>query len=234
MMDAARGENNAVDKLGDWLNFRQAIVLHGVLTREPAQADLPRHMRRTAPMSPQALARLVDNTRVQLEQSIVQGAPAGSGLVRIEMPALEPDVPLQAQTAYEPYRRFHAAHQRQMDTVIRQLRAQVRAQLSLNSPALAPLAALDDAFEHILGERESMLMGKLSKMLEKRFVQAVKQQLKNEAHALENGEATPLCEAWLMPWRQQLRNALLAELDTRLQPVLGLVQAFSSHTTKEQ
>jgi hypothetical protein len=31
-----------------------------------------------------------------------------------------------------------------------------------------------------------------------------------------------------------MRSALLAELDTRLQPVLGLVEAFNQHTPQEQ
>jgi hypothetical protein len=31
-----------------------------------------------------------------------------------------------------------------------------------------------------------------------------------------------------------MRTALLAELDTRLQPVLGLVEAFNAYKPKEQ
>ncbi|MFY7858942.1 MAG: DUF3348 family protein, partial [Limnohabitans sp.] len=38
--------------------------------------------------------------------------------------------------------------------------------------------------------------------------------------------------AWLMPLRQALRTALLAELDTRLQPTLGLLEALHAHTPK--
>jgi hypothetical protein len=33
---------------------------------------------------------------------------------------------------------------------------------------------------------------------------------------------------WLMPLRQTLRQALLAELDTRLQPSLGLLEALTA------
>jgi hypothetical protein len=36
---------------------------------------------------------------------------------------------------------------------------------------------------------------------------------------------------WLMPLRQTLRQALLAELDTRLQPSLGLLEALTSFAT---
>jgi hypothetical protein len=37
---------------------------------------------------------------------------------------------------------------------------------------------------------------------------------------------------WLMPLQQAMRSALMAELDTRLQPTLGLLEAFQQeHTT---
>ena len=39
---------------------------------------------------------------------------------------------------------------------------------------------------------------------------------------------------WLMPLRQTIRQALLAELDTRLQPALGLLEALTSIATPEQ
>jgi hypothetical protein len=37
-----------------------------------------------------------------------------------------------------------------------------------------------------------------------------------------------------MPLRQTIRQALLAELDTRLQPALGLLEALTSLATQEQ
>jgi hypothetical protein len=37
-----------------------------------------------------------------------------------------------------------------------------------------------------------------------------------------------------MPIRQAMRTALLAELDARLQPTLGLVEAFHAHNAQEQ
>jgi hypothetical protein len=37
-----------------------------------------------------------------------------------------------------------------------------------------------------------------------------------------------------MPLRQTMRSALLAELDTRLQPTLGLLEAFNQETPQEQ
>jgi hypothetical protein len=240
MIDAAPVTDDVGQKLGDWLNFRQAIALHGVLNPEPQPAaQQPAHLRRVAVMTPEALTRHVDKVRAQLEQSISQGAPSGSGLARIDMPPAELDEPIEPKTAYEAYRRFYAAHQRQMEVSIQTLRSQVRGQLSKSAPSLQQLATLDAAFENILSDREAVLLGKVSKMLEKRFAQALKQHLKKQADALVEGSdpasATTVSPmAWLLPLRQALRTALLAELDTRLQPVLGLLEAFNQNTPQEQ
>ena len=244
-------------KLGDWLDFRQAIALHGVLPPDTASAaqaaPLPAHVQRMAPLAPDALARHVDKVRAQLVESITQGAPAGSGLARIDMPAPVLEAPVEIKTAFEPYRRFVAAHQRQMDSTLRSLRAQLRLQLSKQGSAGQQLAALDAAFEKILAEREAALLAKTSKLLEKRFVQALKSHMLLQAQAQPAALATETADVaidatnnfdvtdanpndtpnadpsiWLMPLRQTLRQALLAELDTRLQPSLGLLEALTA------
>ncbi len=260
----ARQAEDLGQKLGDWLDFRQAIALHCVLNPEtnPDQqpaAPLP-HLRRMAPIPAELLARHVDKVRAQLVESITQGAPAGSGLARIDMPAPVLDEPVEVKTAFEPYRRFMAAHQRQMESSLRSLRARLRQQLSQRGSAGQQLAALDAAFENILAEREAVLLAKTSKLLEKRFVQALKAHMQVQAQALPAALATKTADgltdaheddidtmpsatndipkadpsSWLMPLRQTIRQALLAELDTRLQPALGLLEAITSDTPQEQ
>lgn len=205
-------------RLGDWLNFRQAIALHQLLTTAPS--PIPPPGRQAAVMRAEDLNAHVYKVRAALEQSILQGAAPGSGWSRIELPPAELDEPMDPQTAFEPYRRYLNAHQRQMAAVISTLRQQVRGQVS-KLPALQPLVALDAQFESILNDRETMWLGKVTPMLEKRFHQALKQHLKNQTTAPD----------WLTPLRQQLQNALLAELDTRLQPTLGLLEAFTTENS---
>ena len=263
MLAPARQAEDVGQKLGDWLDFRQAIALHGVLNPESAPdqqpAAPPPHVRRMAQIAPEALARHVDKVRAQLVESITRGAPAGSGLARIDMPAPVLDEPVEIKTAFEPYRRFVAAHQRQMESTLRSLRAQLRLQLNQRASAGQQLAALDAAFENILAEREAALLAKTSKLLEKRFVQALKSHMQLQAQALPVALAAETADAtndakdgieamtsalndtpkddpssWLMPLRQTIRQALLAELDTRLQPALGLLEALTSLATPEQ
>jgi hypothetical protein len=264
LLAPARQAEDVGQKLGDWLDFRQAIALHGVLnpetTSDAQTANLPAHVQRMALIAPEALARHVDKVRAQLVESITQGAPAGSGLARIDMPAPVLDEPVEIKTAFAPYHRFVAAHQRQMESTLRSLRAQLRLQLSKRASAGQQLAALDAAFENILAEREAALLAKTSKLLEKRFVQALKAHMQLQAQALPVALAAETADAadglakapdasmddapidtqkadpssWLMPLRQTIRQALLAELDTRLQPALGLLEALTSLATQEQ
>lgn len=265
LLAPARPAEDVGQKLGDWLDFRQAIALHGVLnpetTSDAQTAILPAHVQRMALIAPEALARHVDKVRAQLVESITQGAPAGSGLARIDLPAPVVDEPVEIKTAFEPYRRFVAAHQRQMESTVRGLRAQLRLQLSKRASAGQQLAAIDTAFENILAEREAALLAKTSKLLEKRFVQTIKAHMQVQARhaALTTETADAMADAadeidamasasnespkadpssWLMPLhqnlRQTIRQALLAELDTRLQPALGLLEALTSLATQEQ
>ena len=232
LLEAVQPSEDVGQKLGDWLDFRQAIALHSLLNPEAPDRAVAAHVRRAGVLTPDALARHFDKVKASLEQSIAQGAPSGTGLARIDMPPATLDEPIEPKIAFEPYRRFYAAHQRQMETVVRTLRSQLRGQLAKSTPALQQLAALDASFENILCEREAMLLGKVPKLLEKRFSQALKQHFKKQAEALAADATAPALkpDAWLLPWRQQLRMALLTELDTRLQPALGLLEAFNQES----
>lgn len=236
---AAQPTDDVGQKLGDWLDFRQAIALHGVLHPESA-AQPARHKPRLPARSVQALVQQVEQVRAQLEHSIQHAAPPGSGLARIDMPPPELQAPIEPQTAFEPYRRYHTAHQRQMDSTVRALRAQVRRALGSGTREMQQLAALDAAFENILAAREAALLSKVAKLLEKQFMQGLQAQRPHRAEAsqrlavgdggLDDSVQPAPTAAWLMPWRQAMRSALLAELDMRLQPTLGLLEALQQET----
>ncbi|MBP8148909.1 MAG: DUF3348 family protein [Limnohabitans sp.] len=229
MASPAVAADDVGQKLGDWLDFRQAIALHGILNPEsPPPATRPKAR---ATVTPEALRLHVDKVRASLEASINQGAGAGSGLARIDMPPPVLDEPIDPKRAFEPWRRFIASHQRQMDTVVRTLRSQVRSQLAQGTAAQQQLATLDTAFENILVEREARLLYTVSQMLEKRFAQALKHHLKQQAEAAASQTPAPAAAPWLTALNHDVRSALLAELDTRLQPTLGLLEAFTQESS---
>jgi hypothetical protein len=108
------------------------------------------------------------------------------------------------------YRRAAQAQQRAMAAAIAPLRAQLRGLLAARTPALAHLAALDATLEAALGERE------------RHGLQAVVTRLEQHFQQLRQTQAP----GWLPQFHQTMQQVLLAELDLRLQPAQGLLDAL--------
>ncbi len=231
LLDGTAAPGDVGQRLGDWLDFRQAIALQGFIGSLDQAEAAPAQP--TARVDAQVLRERFAQVRAALEQSIVQGTAPAPGMTRIEQPATELPQPIDTKTAFDPFRRFALGHQRQMDSVIRGLRTQLRGMLDKGTTAQRQLAALDGIFDNVLMAREARLLGKIPAEFEKRFVQLLRAHLKALVHAAETDEAAPLSAPWLGPLSEDLRNALLAELDLRLQPVMGLIEALTQETPRE-
>lgn len=142
---------------------------------------------------------------------------------------------------FEPYRRYYAAHQRDMESSIGLLRTRLRRALadaasgSSGSPALARLAVLDEVMERALGERERSLLASVPQLLAKRFArlrQAHRQALADQPLANDPPADDPAQwmqpGGWLATFCREQQAVLLAELEVRLQPAAGLVDAFDN------
>jgi hypothetical protein len=127
-----------------------------------------------------------------------------------------------AGAGYSSYRQRYLEQQRQMESKIGALRAQVRQVLSRASPTLRQLAYLDAAMGQVVGGREQRLLSTVPVLLERRFEQLRKARLDDEG------------EGWLAAFGQEWQEALLAEMNVRLQPVVGLMEAFSNEVKKSQ
>ena len=149
------------------------------------------------------VAQVFAQTRAELQAAMAKACPAASA-------------------DYEPYRRHYVAQQRDMEQKVAPLRALLRDALETASPALRQLAALDAAFDAILAERETRLLAALPLLLKQRFAHL------QQTHALQPDTEQPTLQApdWLVQFRQEMQTLLLAELDLRLQPALGLLEAF--------
>jgi hypothetical protein len=117
-----------------------------------------------------------------------------------------------------------------MELQIRPLRSKARQALSAISEKLRLLATLDAALDQILSGRERQVLSGVPALLEMRFAHwlgAHQQQL------VETGQADAPARwtqpgGWLADFGNELKMVLLAELDLRLQPALGLLEALSN------
>lgn len=116
-----------------------------------------------------------------------------------------------ADTEFAPHHQRCLDQQRRMEMGIDALRGHLRQTLAASSPRLAQLAALDATLDQMLGGREQKLLAGLPAFLKARFEQL------RQAHP----------DAWPPLFEQDFQQALLAELDLRLQPVVGMIEAMN-------
>lgn len=235
-LSAAASKQSFAEKLGLWLDWPDAIALAAALTRDHAAGSLVQRPPDTAAAT--GLFEAFSRVRAELANAIADDAvfntgrpqakrpPMTAGALRRRAPEPVPspvsvppaDLAPMPDLDFSPYRRAYVQHQRAMAAAIGPLRAQVRAGLAGLTPALGQLAALDAVFDDALAARERHLLAKVPGLLEKHFARACKRPLAPTA-----GGVAGFC--------QDLQVVLLAELELRLQPILGMLEAMGYEVT---
>jgi hypothetical protein len=228
--DAGEPVNAFAEKLGLWIHFADAITLSAVHNDSIARPS-------TMPPEAQSAAGAVagdhfDRIQDILVNSITKSCSLNSGKTHIQLPTPKLELPMDLAAAYTPYRRFYEAHQRDMESSIRPLRVNVREALATASPTLKKLADLDTTLEKILRDRESKLLSKVPALLRKRFEQLFKEHQKKLADTQQEDNPAGWVQSggWLARFCEDMQMLLLAEVELRLQPTVGLIEAFKQDT----
>lgn len=183
-----------------------------------------------------ALERFVQKAKADLTTLVTARAAAPKPLrARADNTPVEMPDP-QADADFAAHGPRYLDLQKQMDTRLLAVRAQVRHTLTKGAPALRQLAALDAVMEQMLGAREQRLWASLPSHLERRLVhrhQRHQQALQTSGQADE-----PLRwrqpGGWLRAFEQDMQALLLAEMQVRLQPITGLLEAAHHEKTGPQ
>lgn len=199
------------DSLSRWTGWTDAIALSAALERPMAAGP--------GVAEPGALAAEAARLRAQLAQAMVREVAAAGRS------------PLDAGLGYSPFRQCHVARQQSMGVAVDALRERARAALAQGTAAQARLAAVDAAMAQVLGAQERRLLATVPALLEKHF-----QRLSDEAQA--GAEGAGAADDGASPWRDGFRHdlqaVLLAELDVRLQPALGLIEALGPDVVSQE
>lgn len=223
--DPADTRGSFADRLGHWLDFSDAIALFSALG---GSTGAPRG---GTPVGAQALQAEFARVRATLADSIHVDGVLGPGKARIKLPAPGWHASIDGAADYLPYHRYYLAHQRDMGAAIAPLRASVRAGLAQRAPALRQLAALDGVLDQALAPRERSLLATVPQLLGRHFEQL--HQAHRSALPTPDDPARWLQPgAWLHTFCQDMRVVLRAELELRLQPVAGLLEALNEVTTQ--
>jgi hypothetical protein len=236
---------DVAERLGAWVNAFDAIRLQGahqaVANLRTARAGKPPARRGRA----RALAEDVQRVRSVLVQAIaqepgpvVETALTPADLRRLARAAARPLEVAQAAEAasYAPWRQRHLELQRQMELMLPPLREHVRHAVSQAAPRLRQLAVLDAAMEQMLATREQKLLAGLAERMEHRFSELRAAHLQAVADSGEPDEPAAWRRpgGWLERFGRDWRQLLTAELDLRLQPVSGLVEALGKELNEQQ
>ena len=232
LVEICQPGNAFAEELGLWLNLDDAITLHAV---HAAGSTTP--LSRSGSTDKIALDEEFTRLRANLAQLDLPGGATNPSISRIDRLPNQRGATDDAPATYEPYRRCYVAHQRTMESSIRPFRIKVREVLSGTSPTLAKLADLDAVFDRSLAEREKKLLAKLPSLLDARFKQLRQshQQSLADLQDAENAKGRALSmnpEAWLGRFCLELQAVVRAELDARLDPTLGLIEAYNLETTR--
>ncbi|WP_148863974.1 DUF3348 family protein [Marinobacter fonticola] len=124
----------------------------------------------------------------------------------------------------EPYVHALLATQRKIAATTRQLRDKVRKAMQDQGQNLARLAELDAVFDHTMASYTAQCFARVPKTLEQRF-----RALETEPGGASRSGSAP--GNWLHRYCEEAQSLLLAELDVRLEPVLGLLEAFHNEVS---
>jgi len=161
--------------------------------------------------------------RASIVQSIIKSFIPGGPPSRIRLPKPKVGGSTEKTVAYEPYLKFYVAHQIDIHSRVQSLQSQVREAVSGLSPELAQLSALDAAVGDALAVRSRDFFAIVPRLLEKRFKQLHDEQQQDA----NNPDSWLQAGGGLEQFCSEMRGLLLAELEVRLQPVLGLVEAVN-------
>ncbi|PID43866.1 MAG: hypothetical protein CSB48_03515 [Proteobacteria bacterium] len=174
--------------------------------------------------------------RKAMAEAVLNSFSPGVGYVRIRLPGTKKQDEAGESPGYEAYRRFYLAHQREMEAKVAQLQDKVREEASALSVELARLAALDRVVIESLGFQSKKWMARIPRILARRF-----DALRDEA---EKGGCEEACSdgassedgkpVWLNTFCNELQGVLLAELEVRLLPALGLVEAVNEQVDRNK
>jgi Protein of unknown function (DUF3348) len=220
-VDSDAGGPDVAERMSTWFGPLDAIRLQAVhqAVRVGSAGDARRE--KASGKQVDAVAQDVQRVRGVLSKAISQDPLALANLK-----------PADEGFGYASYQQRHFELQRQMGQMLGALRDHVRQAVSRISPRLRQLAVLDAAFEELLAEREQALLPTTAALLERRFHQLRSTHRQEQDAAGEPDDPAQWRQpgGWLHTFEQDWRQALLAELELRLEPVAGLVDALRNES----
>ena len=162
-------------------------------------------------------------SRTAIISSAVGSFGPGGGALRLRFPRIATRELFEEAIAGNAFGAFYSAQQSDIDFRVRNLQTLTREALAGFSPRLARLAALDASLAEPLSAHNRKLYTSVCDLLQKRI-----DLLRDDYRATVSGNPSDdqVWRATLARLRTEMQGLLLAEIETRMLPVLGLIEAL--------
>jgi hypothetical protein len=237
VFDMAFPPKNFAERLGGAINFGDSMRLASF------HDELREMIYEPSPTSIGRLQEEVLRVRSALVLAVVESFTPHRGSARLKLPTIEAGVPPDQSTAFEPYHRFYAAHQREFESEIHALQLRVRGLACGFSAELGQLTAMDEAMRSIFSMHTRRSLALIPQLLGKRFAFLLQEHRSHEQKSGDevngdqpkegvlDGSTQP--DGWLDEFYEEMQELLLAELELRLMPVLALVEAVDEEVNRK-
>lgn len=230
------------DKLGELISLSDAIVLaeslRGLKKKPFTAAECDDDANTVFLQARAAMLAFIVNSFV-LEGDDVQAGSASPFI----LPRPNRDTLDDPNAGFVAYQRFYSLHQSEMDHRVVTLRRQLQQIMSGRSATLAQLAALDNSMADTMADFSRRIFAGIPHLLAKRFYYLNQQyrQARAENAELDDGQANSVQDessrwlkkgGWLDRFIREMQAVLLAELELRLMPVFGLIEALEVEKTQ--
>ncbi|HRF03044.1 DUF3348 family protein [Accumulibacter sp.] len=225
--DGAVSHQHFSERLGRLINLPDSIALSRVHGRLATMtSEIGKETDATEPT--ESIVAEFLTVRTKLVESIVNSFSHGAGASWLGFPKVTASTPAEELTSYKRYQQFYANQQREIALRINTLRANVRLAVSGRSSRLARLVVLDSGLDEAFSAPAQKLFAEVPRLLGKRFDDLYQSHLETIAggEADDDPQLWSQAGGWLAQFSGEMQEALLAELEARLQPVLGLMEAL--------
>lgn len=216
VLDLAVAEQALTAQLAGHINFSASIKLATALGKVEGEVFQPADVAQPTPR--ETFLRL----RSTIVSSLLASFAAKPVRTHLKLPALEAQPPEDVGAAYAPYLRFYTGQQRMLEAKVQNLHLQVRDATAMLSPRLAQLCFLEAAMGDTLAPMARKAFSYTPRLLEQRF-----RNLVERYRAQASDSEVTAWTSWQQQFHGELRELLLAELEARLLPTLGLVEAIN-------
>lgn len=217
-------EYNLAERLGHMVGVSGSMILARGITSLPLKEAVSQDSNIQDSNIADAQQYLLDR-RARAIRSIQDSFLMNQGDAPTRVPSVAAGIRPEALKTFEPYQRFYVTHQMELSVLAKELRMKVRSLVSGVSVELHQLAILDQTLEESLDSSTRKLFSVIPKLLGHRFKDMTSRDAQVQSSRSGSEELT-----WALPFHNDMREMLLAELDVRLQPVFGLFEALNEHT----